>query len=121
MLYRHINLTTYLVQTKIIRSILQTILSDQILHGFPSALTDFIAYKNNPVFAGTGTDTWDQKIRERGYILREDGMYYMWYTGYKGDEAVEKHLGLATSTDGLSGPDIRIIPFTIQAGLRICQ
>jgi len=69
---------------------------------FPAVLTDFVPYENNPVFAGTGTDTWDEKIRERGYILREDGIYYMWYTGYKGDEAVEKHLGLATSTDGLS-------------------
>jgi sucrose-6-phosphate hydrolase SacC (GH32 family) len=68
---------------------------------FPAELTGFVPYKNNPVFSGSGTDTWDQKIRERGYILREDGIYYMWYTGYKGDEAVEKHLGLATSTDGL--------------------
>jgi beta-1,2-mannobiose phosphorylase / 1,2-beta-oligomannan phosphorylase len=68
----------------------------------PAALTDFVAYKNNPVFSGTGTDTWDQKIRERGYILHEDSTYYLWYTGYKGDETVEKHLGLATSTDGLN-------------------
>jgi beta-1,2-mannobiose phosphorylase / 1,2-beta-oligomannan phosphorylase len=69
---------------------------------FPAALTDFISFKSNPVFSGTGTDTWDQKIRERGYILLEDGIYYLWYTGYKGEESAEKHLGLATSTDGLS-------------------
>ncbi len=69
---------------------------------YPSELTEFTPYKNNPVFAGTGTDTWDQKIRERGYILHEEGTYYLWYTGYKGDENVEKHLGLATSTDGLN-------------------
>jgi len=69
---------------------------------FPAALTDFVAYKNNPVFAGTGTDSWDQKIRERGFILLEDSIYYLWYTGYKGDENVEKHLGLATSTDGIN-------------------
>ena len=68
---------------------------------FPAELTEFTAWGKNPVFTGTGTDTWDQKIRERGYILHEDGTYYMWYTGYKGDESVEKHLGLATSTDGL--------------------
>jgi len=68
----------------------------------PAAITDFIPFKSNPVFSGTSTDIWDQKIRERGYILYEDGIYYMWYTGYKGDESVEKHLGLATSTDGLS-------------------
>lgn len=69
---------------------------------FPAELTDFTGWKNNPVFSGTATDTWDQKIRERGFILREDGIYYMWYTGYKGDESSEKHLGLATSNDGLS-------------------
>lgn len=69
---------------------------------FPPELTCFKAIKNNPVFSGTGTGTWDQKIRERGYILREDGIYYLWYTGYNGNEEVEKHLGLATSTDGLT-------------------
>jgi predicted GH43/DUF377 family glycosyl hydrolase len=68
---------------------------------FPSVLTEFVPYKGNPVFSGTGTDTWDQKIRERGYILLENGIYYMWYTGYKGDEAAEKHPGLATSSDGV--------------------
>jgi beta-1,2-mannobiose phosphorylase / 1,2-beta-oligomannan phosphorylase len=68
---------------------------------FPSCLVDFVPYEKNPVFSGTGTDTWDQKIRERGYILLENGNYYLWYTGYKGDEEVEKHLGLATSKDGL--------------------
>jgi predicted GH43/DUF377 family glycosyl hydrolase len=69
---------------------------------FPSELVDFVAYENNPVFKGTGTGTWDQMIRERGFILKEDGEYYLWYTGYKGGEEAEKHLGLATSTDGLS-------------------
>ena len=69
---------------------------------FPDELTQFVAYGSNPVFKATGTDTWDQKIRERGYILAEDGVYYLWYTGYNGDESVEKHLGLATSADGLT-------------------
>lgn len=69
---------------------------------FPAEITDFTAWNNNPVFSGTGSDTWDQKIRERGYILHEDGVYYMWYTGYKGNESAEKHLGLATSPDGLT-------------------
>jgi len=68
---------------------------------FPAVLTDFAPYSNNPVFSGTATDTWDQKIRERGFILQEEGTYYLWYTGYKGSETAEKHLGLATSTDGL--------------------
>ena len=67
---------------------------------FPSALIHFEPYQHNPVFAGTDTNTWDSKIRERGYILFEDSIYRMWYTGYN-NEAGEMHLGYATSTDGL--------------------
>jgi beta-1,2-mannobiose phosphorylase / 1,2-beta-oligomannan phosphorylase len=69
---------------------------------FPVEITEFTAWKNNPVFTGTDTNTWDQKIRERGYILPEDGTYYMWYTGYKNEKGAEMHLGLATSADGLT-------------------
>lgn len=36
---------------------------------YPSEILDFTADKRNPLFKGTGTDTWDEKIRERGYIL----------------------------------------------------
>ena len=53
------------------------------------------------MFTGTGGDTWDQKIRERGYILREDGVYHMWYTGYREEPETDMHLGYATSPDGL--------------------
>src|SRR4030042_5628812 len=60
---------------------------------FPRELVSFVPYPGNPVFAGTGQDTWDRKIRERGYILREDGVYHLWYTGYRGDYAGEKPLG----------------------------
>ncbi len=70
---------------------------------FPAELTDFKAYEANPVFKATGdSTTWDQKIRERGFILKEDSTYYMWYTGYTrktGDQI--KYLGLATSPDGI--------------------
>lgn len=62
---------------------------------------EFRAGDNNPVFKGTDGDTWDEKIRERGFILREDGMYHMWYTGYREDPSTELHLGYATSPDGL--------------------
>lgn len=68
---------------------------------FPRELVSFAPYEGNPVFAGTGKDTWDRKIRERGYILREDGAYHLWYTGYRDGYADEKHLGYATSPDGL--------------------
>src|SRR5687767_2666273 len=33
---------------------------------FPSELVEFLPYKRNPVFSGTGINTWDEEIRERG-------------------------------------------------------
>ena len=68
---------------------------------FPSELVNFIPIEQNPVFTGTGTETWDKMIRERGYILREDGIYKMWYTGYTGSDGATKHLGYATSEYGI--------------------
>lgn len=70
---------------------------------FPAELVNFTPYSANPVFAGTGTNTWDNHIRERGYILHEGSTYHLWYTGYKtkpNDET--KYLGYATSPDGLT-------------------
>jgi hypothetical protein len=69
---------------------------------FPPELVDFRPYEKNPVFTGTGKDTWDRNIRERGYILYEDSIYKMWYTGYNGDKDPVMYLGYATSTDGLT-------------------
>ena len=70
---------------------------------FPPELVDFVPYKGNtPIFDGTGKDTWDHSIRERGYILREGETYHMWYTGYnKNRSGGAKFLGYATSPDGL--------------------
>ncbi|HNW56665.1 MAG TPA: hypothetical protein PLR88_02430 [Bacteroidales bacterium] len=69
---------------------------------FPSEMVRFSPSEANPVFKGTGTDTWDQKIRERGFILFDDGIYKMWYTGYNNSMAKEKYLGYATSPDGVN-------------------
>ena len=69
---------------------------------FPAAMVDFVPYQHNPIFSGTDSDTWDQHIRERGYILLEDGIYKMWYSGYKGGDNDPKSLGYATSTDGIN-------------------
>ena len=71
---------------------------------FPDELVNFTSYEKNPVFTGTGTNTWDQLIRERGYILKEDGMYYLWFTGYnkQSGKSTESHLGYATSEDGIT-------------------
>lgn len=69
---------------------------------FPPEMVDFIAADTAPLFSGSGTNTWDKKIRERGFILYEDSIYKMWYTGYNPDIAREKFLGYATSTDGIN-------------------
>jgi len=69
---------------------------------FPSEMVRFIPCPDNPVFAGTGTATWDRKIRERGFILYEDSLYRMWYAGYNPELAPQKFLGFATSNDGIN-------------------
>jgi hypothetical protein len=68
----------------------------------PWRFTVWAPLADNPVFAGTGQDTWDRKIRERGYILVDrDGTYHLWYTGYAGDHPETMSLGHATSRDGI--------------------
>ena len=69
---------------------------------FPDELVQFVPAQHNPVFAGTGAGTWDQKIRERGYILRHGSKWHLWYTGYSGERTAKKMLGYATSPDGLT-------------------
>ena len=68
---------------------------------FPAELVNFTPYENNPVFTGTGQDTWDRTIRERGYILKEGDTYSMWYTGYNENRENTHYLGYATSPDGI--------------------
>ena len=69
---------------------------------FPSELVNFIPYRNNPVFTGGGAGAWDEVIRERGYILRENDGYHMWYTGYQKDNHDTLYLGYASSPDGIN-------------------
>lgn len=69
---------------------------------FPTKMVQFSTFPSNPVFEGTGTSTWDKQIRERGYILFEDGVYKMWYSGYNEDTSNIKYLGYATSDDGIT-------------------
>ena len=68
---------------------------------FPPELVEFTPFEHNPVFQGTGPGHWDETIRERGWILRENGLYHLWYTGYRFPETNSKSLGYATSTDGI--------------------
>jgi len=68
---------------------------------FPPELVEFTPFEHNPVFQGTGPGHWDETIRERGWILRENGLYHLWYTGYRFPETNSKSLGYATSPDGI--------------------
>jgi predicted GH43/DUF377 family glycosyl hydrolase len=66
---------------------------------FPRELVEFVPYKVNPVFS-PAKGQWDERIRERGWIMREDGVYKLWYTGYQGKDGIRR-LGYATSSDGI--------------------
>ncbi|MBL8810041.1 MAG: glycosylase [Planctomycetaceae bacterium] len=56
---------------------------------------------SNPVFAAAA-GKWDSKIRERGWILRENGLWKLWYTGYQADASpMLMKMGYATSKDGI--------------------
>lgn len=69
---------------------------------YPEEMVSFVPYDKNPVFSGTGEATWDRNIRERGYILKEDDGYHMWYTGFNEDNGdAVMYLGYATSPDGI--------------------
>jgi sucrose-6-phosphate hydrolase SacC (GH32 family) len=68
---------------------------------FPRSLVRWTPSPAEPVFAGSGDGAWDRKIRERGWILYEDGTYHLWYTGYNDDKSPNRFLGHATSTDGI--------------------
>lgn len=68
----------------------------------PWRLVDWKPIVDGPIFKGTGQDTWDRNIRERGFILiGDDGAYTLWYTGFDFDKAKTISLGRATSSDGL--------------------
>src|SRR5688572_7711937 len=71
--------------------------------GFAPEMVEFEPYNSNPVFTQGDSSAWDNSIRERGFILNEDTIYKMWYTGFKGPntDTTVKHLGYATSKDGI--------------------
>lgn len=69
---------------------------------FPADLVRWQASPGNPVFTGTGLERgWDRLIRERGWVLIEDGVYHLWYTGYNEARSPNRSLGYALSVDGL--------------------
>ena len=86
----------------LISSLLSAIVVVVATPGFPAELVEFAPHDGNPVFEGAGPGHWDEHIRERGWILLEDGQYHLWYTGYAGSDDNPKYLGYATSPDGIT-------------------
>lgn len=75
---------------------------------FPRELVGFHKSPGLAIFGAAGENSWEVRIRERGWILfdadAEPGnpRWRMWYTGYDGTREGQKKLGLATSDDGLT-------------------
>ena len=67
---------------------------------FPDELVHFQPAAPEAIFAGTGQDTWDKRIRERSYILRDGKTWRMWHNGYNDHQTPTHFLGYATSKDG---------------------
>jgi beta-1,2-mannobiose phosphorylase / 1,2-beta-oligomannan phosphorylase len=55
---------------------------------------------NNPVLSPT-PGTWDQAFVGVGSVLKEDGVYKMYYTGFE-TEYSSWNIGMATSSDGIN-------------------
>lgn len=68
---------------------------------FPDQLVHFIEHPANPLFVAGEEGTWDERIRERGFIFRSDKEWRLYYGGYRKDERKTK-LGFATSQDGIA-------------------
>lgn len=66
---------------------------------FPPEIVTFDATGGKPLFQAGPAGAWDARIRERGWILREDDGYHFWYTGYASSDGI-RQLGYATSPDG---------------------
>src|ERR1700676_4280981 len=62
-------------------------------------------YLNNPVLKPGPPGSWDENIRERMWVIYEDGIFHGWYGGWKRkynkDVPNLCHLGYAVSDDGL--------------------
>jgi sucrose-6-phosphate hydrolase SacC (GH32 family) len=69
---------------------------------FPAELVEFGPASAKALLAGTGTNTWDRMVRERGWIMHEDGRWHLWFTGYNPASTPARFLGYATSSDGLN-------------------
>jgi len=80
------------------------------VHGLVNAPSPFSFPTNQgTVLSSGGSSAWDDKIRERGFFMYENGMYHMWYGGWNNDANNDAYdhsvpglvnLGYATSPNG---------------------
>lgn len=68
---------------------------------FPPELVQWETSQHNPLFTGAGEGHWDELIRERGWIQKDDTGWHLWYCGYTKEDRACK-LGYAKSDDGLA-------------------
>src|SRR5687768_10731969 len=75
-----------------------------ILSGVASAqtpsLTRFDTGPAQPVLTGGGPGSWDQVLREKVTVLKNETGFRMWYAGSSNGLATK--IGYATSTDGVN-------------------
>jgi predicted GH43/DUF377 family glycosyl hydrolase len=59
-------------------------------------------YAHNPVFNGSRGEQWDSNDVFLPYVIFEDGVYKMWYTGDGYSSGNPEQIGYATSPDGIT-------------------
>ncbi len=58
-------------------------------------------YSGNPIMT-TGTNTWDSTYVQDPHVIKQGGMYYMWYGGGASYDNYGQQVGFATSPDGIN-------------------
>jgi len=69
------------------------------------SFTRFEVKEANAVFTGGGPDAWDEHIREKVWIIEDNGLFRMWYTGHRGPRLINQRsskIGYAFSIDGIN-------------------
>ena len=68
---------------------------------------------DNPVLSPGDANDWDGTMVMQPWVVKDGGVYYMWYHGWNGTTNDARRLGMAKSTDGLTwvkSPGNPIIP-----------
>ena len=70
-------------------------------YAFSSDGLDWTRYSQTPVLMPGPYGSWDSYHLSPGPVIKEDGIYKMYYNGWEYQEGAW-HIGLATSTDGIN-------------------